>query len=91
MSKVNSKNYVDAKVTIWQRYHFSEDADMDKIKEIIAAGGDFVDDDLGFKEAEDLCETIEGIEVGYIERGPVIEVYKNDERIYKGETNEYGN
>lgn len=75
-------NYVCIKHTIWQRYYFKDDADMDKIAEIVENQGDFVLDELGFTEAEDLCETLNSVNPGDIILGSTAEVFKDAKEIW---------
>lgn len=80
-----SKNYVDVKYTIWQRIHFNDDADMDKIVDNIQKTGDvedLYDDEYGFEENEVLYDTAEFIPAKE-NQASTIEVYKNNELIYE--------
>lgn len=46
-----ANNYVDIKVQMWRRFHFDEDADMQKVANILRENqnvGDVIDDELGF-------------------------------------------
>ncbi len=82
------KNYVDVKHTIWQRYHFKDDTDMDAIAEIVKNQGDFVLDELGFTEAEDLCETLDSVEPGQVISGSTVEVFKDEVEIWSNKPEE---
>lgn len=81
-----SRNYIDEKVTIWRRYHFKNDSDMDKVKSIIETEKTIVntlDDTLGFNEEETLYETECSISVLEENQGePTIEIYENGKQIW---------
>lgn len=77
-----SKNYIDCKITIWQRLHFSEDADMNKVVEILkmvpdTAANEICDDELGFQECETLYDTEDYITVEENQGNSTIEVYSD--------------
>ena len=77
-------NYIDNKVTVWQRFHFSDNADMNKlIEEIKTSGLDYViDDNFGFEEFEILNDTEGSLTVEENDGESTIEVYKKGEIIY---------
>lgn len=79
-----SKNYVNVKYTIWQRIHFEDDSDMDKIVDDIQRTGDAEDlyDEYGFVGNEVLYDTAEFI-LAKENQAPTIEVYKNNKLIYE--------
>lgn len=80
-----SKNYVDVKHTIWQRIHFKDDADMDRIVGDIERTGDaeeLYDEEYGFEENEVLYDTAEFIPAKE-NQAPTIEVYENYKLIYE--------
>lgn len=75
-----SQNFVDVKVTIWQRLHFKENADMDRVVEILKATGDtdfIADDDLGFRYMQTLDETEDRMTVEENDGNPTVEVYRD--------------
>lgn len=76
--------YVDIKVTIWQRLHFKEDADLQKIIDTIQTVGQnyICDDSFGFTECETLLETEDMMTVEENEDNPTVEVYDEDELIW---------
>lgn len=80
-------NYVDVKVTIWNRIEFNDDADMQEvIKTIQEVGLDAAcNDDLGFKECSTLYDSEEQIEPKENEGNATIEVYQRDKRIWSNE------
>ena len=73
-----STKYVDVKITVWERHHFSDDADMSKVVEVIKETLDISEifgDELGFLETETLYETAEEMEVTENGGCSTIEVY----------------
>lgn len=82
-------NYVDLKITIWNRLEFNDDADMHKvIKTIQEVGLDSAcDDDLGFKECSTLYDTEERMELKENDGNATIEVYQADNMIWGNEVN----
>jgi hypothetical protein len=80
--------YVDIKVTIWQRVHFEESADMNKVVEtIITDGIDYIYDenDLGFCHSETLYDTEEQLTVAENGNQATVEVYGNNELIWQNQ------
>lgn len=74
--------HIDVKVTIWQRLHFSDHIDMEKIAQMIKAGdsvNDVCEDDLGFRTMEWLDNTETIIPVAENDGVSTIEVYKDNE------------
>lgn len=55
------KNYIDVKVTVWNRLHFSGQSNMQGIADLIKEDGldEIIDDKLGFIESETLYDTEE--------------------------------
>ena len=77
---MGGENFVDVKVTIWQRLHFKENADMDRVVEILKATGDtdfIADDDLGFRYMQTLDETEDRMTVEENDGNPTVEVYRD--------------
>ena len=77
---MGGENFVDVKVTIWQRLHFKENADMDRVVEILKATGDtdfIADDDLGFRYMQTLDETEDSMTVEENDGNPTVEVYRD--------------
>lgn len=73
--------HVDIKVTMWRRLHFTNDADMNKIIEIIKnshSTNDICDDTFGFLECETLYETEEELLVKDNGGCSTIEVFDED-------------
>ena len=71
-------NYVDVKHTIWQRYHYKDDAEMNKIVDAIKNNKDFIDDELGFTQSEDIAETLDQMSVSQNNGQPTIEIYAKE-------------
>lgn len=82
---MGGENFVDVKVTIWQRLHFKRSADMDRIVEVLKATGEtnhVVDEDLGFTYMQTLDETEDSMTVEENDGNPTIEVYRDGEGIW---------
>lgn len=82
---MGGENFVDVKVTIWQRLHFKRRADMDRIVDVLKATGEtnhVVDEDLGFTYMQTLDETEDSITVEENDGNPTIEVYRDGESIW---------
>ena len=80
-----SKNYIDVKYTIWQRFYYNDKSKMEKLSKIIEKNGnidDVIDNDLGFEEMEILYDTEEYI-TPEENKASTIEVYENNELIYE--------
>ena len=77
-------NYIDVKVTVWNRLHFADASNMAGLADIISENGldDAIDDKLGFLESETLCETEQQLSPEQNEQQPTIEVYANKEIIW---------
>jgi hypothetical protein len=83
-------NYIDIKVTVWNRLHFDEKANMEGIARIIEEGGlqEVIDPDLGYLEEEtlDMEERIDPIDNNEFS---TIEVYSEETLIWEnGKTNQ---
>lgn len=78
-------NYIDVKVTVWNRLHFAEESNMAGLADIIRENGldDVIDDKLGFLESETLYDTEEKLSPEQNEQQPTIEVYANKEIIWE--------
>ena len=74
--------YYDQKITIWQRMHLSDDADLDKITDLIKEGYEPLEED-GFIECEYLYDTVEEITVKENGGCSTIEIYKDKEIIWE--------
>ena len=86
-----SQKYIDAKVTIWQRYYFEEDTDMNLVVEALKSGKTIINIcDESFSGDEDsinygftMCETINNTEIAMSPEDNqgfhTIEVYDTDE------------
>jgi len=69
--------YVDYKITSWRRIHFGDNANSERIIEIIKEEGinEILDEDLGFREQETLLEVDEEMTLEKNNGFPTIEVY----------------
>jgi len=70
--------YIDTKVTIWGRIHLKDDADMNKLIEILKKNNSInsiCDESLGFSEYEILYDTEEEITPEENNGDPTIEVF----------------
>ena len=76
-------NYVDIKYTIWQRAHFKDNTNMQKIVKLIKEDYNYIfDEELGFKENEILYDNEEFIPPEE-NKASTIEVYENNKLIYE--------
>lgn len=70
--------YIDTKVTIWGRIHLKDDADMNKLIEMLKKNNSInsiCDESLGFSEYEILYDTEEEITPEENNGDPTIEVF----------------
>lgn len=81
------KNYVDVKITVWQRHHFTDETDMQQIIEMIKVKGldEVIDDAAGFTESEILFETQSDMTPEENERQSTIEVYRDETPLWNNE------
>lgn len=81
------KNYIDVKVTVWNRLHFSEQSNMQGIADLIKEDGleEVIDDNLGFIESETLYDTEEKLTPADNDNQATIEVYADDTEIWTNE------
>jgi len=79
------KNFVDIKVTVWNRVHFSDEANMQEVTDLIKQGNieSIFDEDLGSEEKETLFDTEEYLSVEENDGCSTIEVYEDHKIIYK--------
>lgn len=85
---IQSNNYVDVKVTVWQRLHFSNHANMDEIVHLLKTTGNsnsICEDDLGFRELETLFDTELPFSPVQNNGDATIEVYSNNETIWSND------
>mgnify|MGYP003325607577 CR=1 FL=1 len=83
---MRSENYVDVKCTVWKRYHFENDTDMEKVKSMIDKDGNInniLDEELGFSECETLFDTETELDPEDNKGYSTIEVYKGEEVIWE--------
>ena len=73
-------NYVDVKVTVWNRIHFEDDANMEKILSILKTEGieGITEEDLGFREYSTLYDSEEQITPEENKGDATIELYENE-------------
>ena len=81
------KNYVDVKVTVWNRLHFAEEANMPGLVDLINEKGldEVIDDKLGFLESETLFDTEEKISPTENDNQATIEVFEDAKEIRNNE------
>ena len=82
-----ANNYVDYKTIIWRRAFFTEDADMQKVTEVIQRKNlnDIFDEDLGFIEDIYLPETEYYLPPKENYNMQTIEVYEENKIIWNNE------
>ena len=81
-------NYVDQKVTIWRRYHFDQDTDMQNVAKELAENPQFIDDIHefeGYEDSELLYEVEGNLSLENNGMDATIEVFNNDIEIYNNE------
>lgn len=81
-------NYVDIKYEVWERHKFKEDADMNKIVELLKEDDGIFDEELGFIESSILYETMYQMNIENNQGFSTVEVYKDDELIYEDGIND---
>ena len=81
-------NYIDVKVTVWNRLHFADEANMKGIAELIKEDGleQVIDEKLGFVESESLYDTEEKLTPSDNGNEATIEVYENGKEVWNNET-----
>ena len=81
------KNFIDVKVTVWNRLHFAEEANMQGIADLVKEIGldDVIDDKLGFLESETLFDTEERISPSDNYNQATIEIYEDGKEIWTNE------
>ena len=80
-----TSNYVDVKCTVWQRVHFTDDADMEKVIQQIKEGDINIiyDQSNGFMECETLYDTEVHIAPKDNHGDATVEVYKGNQIIWE--------
>lgn len=78
-----SKNFVDVKHSVWERYHFKDDTDMENLVELIKDFGIPTEEEEGFIECETLYDTLEEMSLNDNSGFSTIEVIKDNETIYQ--------
>ncbi|MBN8878030.1 MAG: hypothetical protein J0I32_10825 [Sphingobacteriales bacterium] len=81
------KNYIDVKVTVWNRLHFSDQSNMRGIADLIKEDGldEVIDDKIGFLESEILYDTEEKLIPADNGNQATIEVYADGTEIWTNE------
>lgn len=81
------KNYIDVKITVWNRFHFAEQANMTGLVDLIKENGldEVIDDKLGFTESEILFDTEERLNPSDNDNQATIEVYADAKQIWNNE------
>lgn len=77
-------SYIDYKVTTWNRIHYSDTSNIDKLKEMLINGdspNDLTDDNLGFVYHENLFDTDEYISPEENQGSATIELYDNEKKM----------
>ncbi|MEP7376814.1 MAG: hypothetical protein ABI675_25675 [Chitinophagaceae bacterium] len=82
------QNYIDVKVTIWNRLHFADESNMSGLTELIRESGleEVIDEKLGFLESETLYDTEAKLTPEQNEGQATIEVYANKEIVWDNTT-----
>lgn len=83
---MQSNNYIDVKVEVWQRLHYHDNADMKKIVRKLKETGnanDVCGDEWGYDQCEYMYETESQIEVSEDKPDQTIEVYEGDKVIWQ--------
>ena len=80
-------NYVDVKVTVWNRLVFSDNINMIDLVKLIEQQGleKAIDNDKGFLESETIYETEEFILPDNNEGQSTIEIFENGELIWQND------
>jgi hypothetical protein len=78
-------NYIEIKVTVWNRIRFKDETDMKQLIDIINDNGveATIDDDLGFMECESLYDTEDKMTVAENFGNSTIEVYQDGQLIWE--------
>ena len=78
-------NEVHYKTVVWQSVRFDDNADMNKISELIENGEfyEIFNEDLGFIENYTMYDTEEYLDPHENDNEATLEVYKNGKIIYK--------
>lgn len=81
------KNYIDVKMTVWHRFHFTEEANMKGLVDLIKENGldEVIDNQLGFVETESLFDTEERMNPADNDGEATIEVYEGNNEIWTNE------
>ena len=83
------KNYIDVKVTVWNRIHFTDDTDMSKLRHDMEQGGmeEVTDEARGFVDNETLYDTEERLTPQDNGKASTIEVYQDEKLIWENGEN----
>lgn len=81
-------NYLDTKVTVWNRLHFADESNVAGIADPVKEEGleDVIEDKLGFLQSETLYDTEETLELSCHDGQASIEVYENGKETWNNAT-----
>lgn len=83
---MQSNKYIDQKVTIWMRCHFTDDANMDNVVSYLKNGAtvnEVCEGTIGFRECEVLYDTEGQLTIEQNDGDQTIEVYEGDKVIWQ--------
>ena len=82
-------NYVDVKVRVWNRIHFEDNANMEKILSILKTKGieGITEETLGFRGYSTLYDSEEQITPAENKGDATIELYENETMKWHNATN----
>jgi len=77
-------NYIDGKVTLWQRLHFDDRAYMQGVAGIIKESGlkEAMDSKIGFTNVEPIYESEELLQPDEYDQQPTIKVFEDGNLIW---------
>lgn len=81
-------NYIDTKVTVWNRLHFADESNLAGIADLVKEAGleDVIEDKLGFLQSETLYDTEVKLEPTCHDGLATIEVYENGKETWNNAT-----
>lgn len=81
------KKYIDVKMTVWQRFHFAEEAYMKGIADIIKEDGldEVIDEKIGFQYSETLFDTEERMEPLDNDNSATVKVFEDGKEVWNNE------
>lgn len=83
-------NYINAKVTVWKRFHFTDIAYMKGIAEIVREHGlkEAIDPQVEYHHTETLTGTERVVPPAQNKDEPTIEVFENGRQIWNNNDNQ---